>query len=437
MFLFVVTMLCEETAAAVLEVGPGQKFQRLEDANKAAQAGDTIRVHPRAKGAPYEKVAVFVTKPQLTFVAVRKKRGPRVTLSGAGFDYSGRGRVPRGIFQFQKGSDGGQVRGFVLTEAHNQSHNGAGVRINQANNITIADCEIHHNDMGVQSNGDGTLNAAKQQLIESCKVHHNGNKKDPGYNHNFYLGGASATIRFCEVFSPLTGHNVKSRAHFNLIEYSYIHDSLNREFDLVDGKETSLPGSHTVLRGNVIVKAAVPKGNKGVIHFGQDGGKDHNGAIFLIHNTILTPYQSAVVELSAKSTRAELYNNIVDSAGTKQRRQVLLSARGKASLKECKVACNRMGIPFQQAKAPYAQAGNIYSKLSPPYRNPRKGDYRLGKVLKGLVNAGLPLKKIKMPDVPGFKKGKALIEFCYKAELGSEKRVIKGRPDIGAYEFRR
>ena len=37
--------------------------------------------------------------------------------------------------------------------AHNASHNGAGVRINQANDILVTHCEIHDNDMGVMSNG--------------------------------------------------------------------------------------------------------------------------------------------------------------------------------------------------------------------------------------------------------------------------------------------
>lgn len=422
-------------SAGVLEVGPGRKFKGLEAANKAAKPGDTILVYPRKKGAAYEKVAINVTKPRLTFVAARKKKSPRVLLSGQGFEYSGRGNVPRGIFQFQKGSDGGTVRGFILTEAHNKSHNGAGVRINQANNITVTDCEIHHNDMGVQSNGDGTLKAGMHQLISHCKVHHNGNKKDPGYNHNFYLGGTSAVIRFCEVFKPLTGHNVKSRAHFNLIEYNFIHDSLNREFDLVDGKETGLPNSHSILRGNVIVKAQPAKGNKTVIHFGQDGGKDHNGTIYLIHNTILSPYLSPIVELSAKNAKAVLYNNIFDSAGTKQRKQVLLNARKGASLKDCKVAYNWLGTPFKSAKTEYGTAGNGYYKARPLYRNPKKGDYRLAKAFKGIVNAGLPHKKIPLPTLPGAKKEKNILGFSYKAELEKVKRKIKGRPDIGAYEY--
>jgi hypothetical protein len=424
--------------AGILEVGPGRKFQRIEHANKAARPGDTIVVYPKKskKGIlPYEKVAINVTKPRLTFIAARKKKDKPIPLSGKGFEYSGVGQIPRGIFQFQKGADHCTVNGFELSGATNKSYNGAGVRINQANYITIKSCDIHNNDMGIQSNGDGTLKAAVYQLIESCKVYNNGNKKDPGLNHNFYLGGTSAVIRFCEVYGSLTGHNIKSRAHYNRIEYSYIHHSSNREFDLVDGKETSEPNSHSVLIGNIIVKDPKCKGNKGVIHFGQDGGKAHNGTVTLIHNTILTPHLSSVLELSAAGASAELYNNIIDSAGSNQKRQTLIGVRKGAAQKNCKVAHNWLGMAFKNAKSSYGVAGNGFYKTSPIYKNPGKGDYRLGRPLKGLVNAGLALKKIKVPPVPGGPKEKRALPFSFQLPLSGKKRKVKGRPDLGAYEY--
>jgi len=140
-------------------------------------------------------------------------RAESLFLSGTGFYYSGVGRVPRAIFQFNKGADHCTLDGFVLLGAHNKSHNGAGVRINQANHIVLRKCDIHGNDMGIMSNGDGTLETGVNQLIENCEIHHNGSLEEPGYNHNLYLGGTSATIQFCEIHHSITGHNVKSRAH--------------------------------------------------------------------------------------------------------------------------------------------------------------------------------------------------------------------------------
>ena len=323
-----VLMAADFLPAAELTVGPDKPFQRIEDALAKAQNGDTILVWPRAGSAAYEKVAVFVTKSHITFKASWRDR---VALSGKGFDYSGSGSTPRAIFQFNRGADGCVLEGFELSGAHNDSHNGAGVRINQANDVTVRNCSIHDNDMGIMSNGDGTPKTAADQRIEACLIHANGNKAEPGYNHNLYLGGTSVTLLGCEVHSSLTGHNVKSRAHLTVVAGCYIHDSANREFDLVDAKGDTT-GRRTATRcwsGNVIVKAAQCEGNRGVIHFGQDGGNEHDGTITLVHNTIVTPYISPVVSLDAPKARVQFLNNIIWDGGGRQQGQKLVDT-GKA-----------------------------------------------------------------------------------------------------------
>ena len=274
-------------SAAELTVGPGKPFQRIEDALAKAQNGDTILVSALCRRRSLrESGGVRRQEPH----HLQGRPASAWPLSGKDFDYSGRGSIPRAIFQFSPGADGCVLDGFDLSGAHNDSHNGAGVRINQANDVTIRNCRIHGNDMGIMSNGDGTPKTAAGQLIESCLIYSNGDKADPGYNHNLYLGGTSVTLLGCEVHSSLTGHNVKSRAHLTVVAGCYIHDSANREFDLVDAKgDTTVPGSNALLAGNIIIKAAKCEGNKGVIHFGQDGGNEHDGTITLLNNTIVTP----------------------------------------------------------------------------------------------------------------------------------------------------
>ncbi len=316
---------------AELAVGPGQAFGRIEQALAQAQPGDVVLVHPLPENAPYEREALRVTVPRLTIRAAAPD-GRRVPIDGRGYDYSGRGSVPRAIVQFNRGADGCVLEGFELHGAHNASHNGAGVRINQANDVTVRGCDIHNNDMGVMSNGDGTPATASGQLIERCLIRSNGDTSHPGYNHNLYLGGTSVTLLACEVHSSLTGHNVKSRAHRTAVIACYVHDSANREFDLVDARgDTTAPGSDAVLAGNIIVKAPQCRGNRAVIHFGQDGGHDHTGTLYLVHNTIVTPYISPVVTLSAPGARAALYNNIVWNGGAEQHGQVLVDARGSSA----------------------------------------------------------------------------------------------------------
>src|SRR5579863_9759357 len=167
--------------AHVLSVGPAHEFARIEDAVRVAIPGDLIEVFPDASA--YREVAVRITKPRLTITGEGKVP---IELNGAGFDYSGVGRIPRAIFQVDPGADGTSIRNFILSGAHNQSHNGAGVRINGARNVSVSRCEVLGNDMGIMSNGGQAGADASDQSFIDCHIHHNGDAADPGYNHNLY-----------------------------------------------------------------------------------------------------------------------------------------------------------------------------------------------------------------------------------------------------------
>lgn len=102
-------------ASDILHVGPGQPFGRIEDAVEHAAAGDTISVHPLEGNRPYENVAVLVRTPWLTIRGVGWPQ-TRVVLSGAGFEYSGVGSVPRAIVQFNPEADNCTIEGFEITD---------------------------------------------------------------------------------------------------------------------------------------------------------------------------------------------------------------------------------------------------------------------------------------------------------------------------------
>jgi hypothetical protein len=386
-----------------LEVGPGKRFGRIEDANAQAQPGDVILVYPLADGQSYRQTAVFVRQPRLTFRAVPEEGSSWVKIDGSGFDYSGRGSTPRAIFQFNAGTDHCVLEGFELTGASNGSHNGAGVRINQANHVAIRHCSIHGNDMGIMSNGDGSLDQGVNQVIEFCRIHHNGSTADPGFNHNLYLGGTSVTMRFCEVHSSLTGHNYKSRAHFNRVEYCYLHGSANREFDLVDGADTTRSGSHAVLIGNLIVKDPNCRGNRAVIHFGQDGGREHDGTLYLRFNTVVTPFLAAVIELSAAKAQTELIGNIIWDGGRPQNGQRLVSVRGGAQLANASGQYNRLAGLFAPLDGTVLDAtSNLIRRFdSTPFADPGQHDFRLNATATAELAVPSNASKIPLPATPG------------------------------------
>ena len=271
---------------AVLQVGTGLAFARIEDAVAAAHPGDVVEVSPGV----YPKTAVRLTVPNLTLRGIG-----RAVLDGQGFDYSGVGVVPRAVVQIE--ADGCTVRGFEILGAHNATHNGAAIRIVAAHAATITDCDLHGNDMGVMSNGvAGDPHAAEGQLFERCHIHHNGDPGEPGQNHNLYLGGTGATLRFCEIDHALTGHDLKSRTHLLRLEYCWLHDAANRELDFVDGWDTERSGSDAVLVGCVVQKGRNDVGNRNVIHFGKENGR-RRGTLLLDHCTIESPFSTPVIAL--------------------------------------------------------------------------------------------------------------------------------------------
>ena len=285
-------------APAVLRVGPGETFPRLEAALVEAKPGDRVEI---AAGT-YPKTAARIIVPNLTIIGK-----DRPTLDGKGYDYSGEASTPRAILQIE--ADNVTVEGLILTGAHNESHNGAGLRVNAAKRATVRDCEITGNDDGIMSNGrkdDPTAGA--DQLYERLKIHRNGDPGEPGQNHNLYLGGTGATLRFCEISHSLTGHNLKSRAHKTTVEHCWIHDASQRELDLVDSWDTERPGSDALILGSVLTKNPKTTGNRGVIHFGQESGK-RVGKLTLQNVTIDSPFGTAVVVLSGTETTAEIWDS--------------------------------------------------------------------------------------------------------------------------------
>lgn len=424
-----------------LHVGPGQAFADIESAYAEVADNGTIIVHPQADNAPYQEPQLQVARPGISFVADNSTlaAGERVQLQGGSFNYTGAGSIPRAVFQFNPGADGGLVQGFEIFDAHNDSFNGAAVRINQANDVRIVGCEIHGCDMGIMSNGNAALETGARQLILSCLIHENGNLSDPGFNHNLYLGGHSVTLRHCEVYSALTGHNVKSRAHLNRLEYCYIHESANREIDFVDSPDTELAKSDSLLLGCVIVKAPDMAGNKHVIHFGQDGGFDHNGRLHVANCTIVSPYLSPFFQITALSARLYCINSLFWGTGNPASGQTLLSAsngaiEGDQFGENCWLSSG-IGVPefwfldiFDTVQgAPGEQ---------PPFADPAAHDFHLTAAHAGITDRGQSLLSISefIPPYSYFGNLPYLLDEYQPVACGSLRPLV-GELDIGAYEF--
>lgn len=393
-------VVCGSVRADVIEIGPHRAYARIEDAFAHAKPGDTLRIHPREQNGAYERVALFIGTPRLTFQGVAGPDGARPRIDGRGFSYSGAGSTPRAVFQFNAEASGGIVQGLDISGARNDSYNGAAVRIVAANDVTVRDCDIHDNDMGLMSNGNARSGTCANLRVLYSRIHHNGAKKDPGQNHNLYVGGTSVILIGCEIDHSITGHNFKSRAHFNWIEACYLHDSSNREMDLVDdAANTAAPDSHTVVIGTLIVKAREMEGNRTVIHFGQDGGNGHNGTLFLVHDTIVTPYLSPVVDLDAPQAQVRMTNCLIWDGGERQQGQILVNLSRGAKADGVQGDHNAVFGSF----APPAGSVFVRSISGKPgdsllFAALEKGDCRLKNGPADIAAGGLPWRQIALPD---------------------------------------
>jgi hypothetical protein len=332
-------------AAAVLQVGPGRAFAGIAQAVRAAHPGDIIKVWPQAGNRPYRRVAILMKKPRITIEGAIP--GRYIKIDGTGFDYSGRMPTPRAILQFDPTASGCVLKRFALTGAHNRDGNGAGVRINGANHVTIRSCQIYGNDMGIMSNGSYARHTGAYQLIENCRITRNGTHVNAGYNHNLYLGGTSVLVRGCDISDSITGHNLKSRAHITWVEYCYVHGSANREMDFVDSRGiTDQPHSDAVVLGCVIVKKRNMSGNREVINFGRDGKANHTGTLYLVHDTIVTPYYTGAVVLSAPGAHLMMIDNQFINSSHKA---LLLAFMFGALAKNVRGAGNLLSAAYQPA----------------------------------------------------------------------------------------
>lgn len=367
------------TLSSLITVGPKGQFARLEQALEAAHPGDRIVVAP-AENA-YARTAVRI---RVSHVTIEGGGASPVTLSGVGFDYSGAGSVPRAIIEVEPGADGVTIRNLQLRGAHNRSHNGAGIRINGANHVTVERCDIAQNDMGVMSNGTDIPHAvAEDQRFLDCHIHNNGDVADPGYNHNLYLGGMSATLRHCEVAHSTTGHNVKSRAHFTLLQDCFVHDAANRECDFVEARETERHDSNAALVNCVVVKRPDCPGNRVVIHFGREKGI-RRGGLWLIQDTIITPFASAVIQMDGDHVHADLEGNVI--LNSRQANPILAACSDGANVGFVTGRSNWLSKGYKlsdtaiDSKTRYAgtNIGETLGLTAPPFR------------AKGLPDIGVP-----------------------------------------------
>jgi hypothetical protein len=264
--------------AATYEVGAGQPFATLA-ALPALVAGDVVEIGP----GTYHEVRKWTASGTVgSPITIRGLGATRPVIDATGLTVDGAGPNPRAVFQIE-GSNV-VVEHLEFTNARN-GNNGSGVRVTGAgiSGITVRDCRLDGNDMGIQADGHDGL------LVDGCEIDHNGTAAFSGFSHNIYVGGGRVTFRGCFIHDALFGQNVKTRAHFVALLYNRIADAQDGEVGMVDSAETTTANSNAVMIGNVVVSKVRGSGwnSARFVLFGAESGFTHNGTLYAFNNTFI------------------------------------------------------------------------------------------------------------------------------------------------------
>jgi len=288
--------------AATLSVGPGKTYVSPCAAFAAAKDGDTIEI---VGDWTYSGDVCAIARSNLT---IRGVQG-RPTIDAAGRNHGG-----KGIWVVTGNNI--TVENVEMLGAKVPDRNGAALRL-EGTNFTLRKAFIHDNENGILSG----VNRNSDIVIEHSEFGHNGH--GDGQTHNLYIGNAkSLTFRYNYSHDAVIGHDLKSRAMFNMIAYNRFSSTPpGKTGSTASGKpsyEIDLPSAGTsYIIGNVIEQPAI-NDNPNIVAYGEEGATNPGQDLYVINNTFLNDFNSGTfLFISGKvSTPALIQNNLFGGPGT-------------------------------------------------------------------------------------------------------------------------
>lgn len=371
----------EDASAATLQVGQGRAFTTVRAAAQASNDGDIIEIDA---GTYTNDVATW----SADNLIVRGVGGrARLNITN-GTNEGGKGTWVVSGANFT-------VENVEFSGASVPDQNGAGIRAEGSGTLTVRNCYFHDNENGILG-GDG--NSAV--LIEYSTFDHNG--FGDGFTHNMYIGPAqSFTLRYTYSHRAIIGHNVKTRAATNTIQYNRIMDesdgSASYAVDVPDGGRTFLVGN--------VIEQGPNTDNSIIVAYAAESTRNGALELYAVNNTIVNNRSAGGQFFSLRSgTTAVIKNNILYGPGTTWSGGAVTASNN------------------------YVQPS--YNN-SPGFVSPSSFDYHLSasspQGASGVVDAGVS---------PGTGGGQDLTtSFQYVYDAQATARTAVGVIDIGAFEF--
>ncbi|HEY6459036.1 MAG TPA: right-handed parallel beta-helix repeat-containing protein [Polyangiaceae bacterium] len=266
---FLVTTFATGSAvAAVIQVGPGDSYTKIE----GAQPGDEVVIAP---GTYTFRVFLTQVAPANSPIHIHAQdpANPPVWDMGATLvedapgSYGG-GDKGRGCWQISGGTNY-LIEGIVFQNCRTSDADSAGIRYYEGASITVRDCVFRNDDNGMTG---GTQNSTA--VVEYCEFDHNGNAAAPtsAPTHNLYIYGGTFTLRYSWVHDALQGQNFHVRAQQATLESNWFARAASYEGDLMTDDDYAGGSTFTqsiVLRGNV---------------FFEGSTQSNDGQIFVLYN---------------------------------------------------------------------------------------------------------------------------------------------------------
>ena len=261
--LLLVSDPCSMPSRHRLAVGPGRALATPGAAAAVARDYDTIDID----AGDYRGDTAVWRASNLTICA----RSGRVRLFA-----DGQNALGKGLWVVQ----GNQIviDSVEFHDAQVADQNGAGIRA-EGNGLTVRNSGFYDNENGILGPSQGALTIVASEFAR--------NGRGDGSTHNLYVGPAdSLTVSASFFHETAVGHNLKSRARVNTIEDSYFMDgpagTASYQIDLSYG-------GTAMLRGNLLFKSAAAT-NSRLVSYGAEGLLWPQGALSLVHNTLVTGY---------------------------------------------------------------------------------------------------------------------------------------------------
>jgi hypothetical protein len=286
-------ILCASTAsAAVLDVGPGQKFAKPSAAIAKAHDGDTVRV----AAGDYEDCASI--------------KQNRFTLEGPA-DASAvmRNKTCAGKAILVIDGNDVTVRGLTLANAKVPDRNGAGIRA-EGGALRVENTKFLHNENGLMSANEANIVI---RVVDSTFI---GNGQcQPTCAHGIYAGHIRLLrVEHSKFLEQHEGHHIKSRAARTEVIGCDIQDGpAGNSSYLIE-----LPnGGAALIERNQMSKGRMSSNGGTAISIGAEGDINPPGPIVVRDNTFVNDQDRPTVFVrNFAATPAELSGNTLTGAVT-------------------------------------------------------------------------------------------------------------------------